>query len=538
MTSTNQSSVKASANAPTLSKYGQQRLVDGEKMYHVQKHMGDAYHPERNPKDFTYGSSLYGSTPLRHALSHVFNKYFSPHIPVMPDHLILGSGLLSVISQLARALIDPPRLGAGGEVLGGGGGGEVLEAAGGALMLVTPYYHGFDLSLSTQFGIPVVGVDVPLSSMFTPSEVSVYLTKAFLREKERGVKVQAVLLCNPHNPLGRCYPKEVVEAYLAFCEKWNLHLVSDEIYALSRFESGDVGEPEGFRSILSFDLSSITVPSAMCSTGDSPSPDSDLNSNSNSNLNDDPPNTNADADTKPTTIAINPNRVHMIYGMSKDFNCNGFRAGVLFSYNKDLLKSMLATSLFMLVSAPAARLWEVLLDDRPGSAPSSGSSGSTSTITSTSASTSNPNSTTNCTPKSSSNLDSSFTHSNSKHSNMNSENDTATPKSTLEWFIDRNTHLLQRAYEHVASWLKFHRVPYIPSNAGHFVMVDFGRVVFTREGLKGNRKLAGALGVDAYGLVGGKEKGSDDGKDHGGDGSKVRRPLFNPRPVLYDFSFK
>ncbi|OJI98039.1 hypothetical protein ASPVEDRAFT_441231 [Aspergillus versicolor CBS 583.65] len=32
---------------------------------------------------------------------------------------------------------------------------------------------------------------------------------------------------------GRCYTREVLEAYMGFCQKHNLHLITDESYALS-----------------------------------------------------------------------------------------------------------------------------------------------------------------------------------------------------------------------------------------------------------------------------------------------------------------
>jgi aspartate/methionine/tyrosine aminotransferase len=49
--------------------------------------------------------------------------------------------------------------------------------------------------------------------------------EALLEARERGVKVKGMLLCNPHNPLGRCYPKEVVERYLSLCKKYDIHFI-------------------------------------------------------------------------------------------------------------------------------------------------------------------------------------------------------------------------------------------------------------------------------------------------------------------------
>lgn len=42
-------------------------------------------------------------------------------------------------------------------------------------------------------------------------------------------------MCNPQNPLGRAYSRETLLAYAKFCEEKDLHLVSDEIYAMSTY---------------------------------------------------------------------------------------------------------------------------------------------------------------------------------------------------------------------------------------------------------------------------------------------------------------
>lgn len=43
-------------------------------------------------------------------------------------------------------------------------------------------------------------------------------------------QVKSFILCNPHNPVGRCYTKEEILEAAAFCEKHDLLLISDEIH--------------------------------------------------------------------------------------------------------------------------------------------------------------------------------------------------------------------------------------------------------------------------------------------------------------------
>lgn len=45
------------------------------------------------------------------------------------------------------------------------------------------------------------------------------------------------MLCSPQNPYGRTYDKETLLAYALFAEKHDLHLISDELYALSVYDN-------------------------------------------------------------------------------------------------------------------------------------------------------------------------------------------------------------------------------------------------------------------------------------------------------------
>jgi 1-aminocyclopropane-1-carboxylate synthase len=142
---------------------------------------------------------------------------------------------------------------------------------------------GFDPDMTIRARAEVVGVNVG------PDFSSPRTLDAFEAEHQRlaaaGKRVRAVMLCNPHNPLGFNYPRTTVRAYAAFCERHNLHLVCDEVYALSQFSNPDAGaeHEKTFTSVLAVDV----LKEARC----------------------------------------NPARVHVLYGMSKDFGSNGLRVG-------------------------------------------------------------------------------------------------------------------------------------------------------------------------------------------------------------------
>ena len=129
---------------------------------------------------------------------------------------------------------------------------------------------------------------------FSPEAVPKY-EKALQKAEAQGTKVRALLLCHPHNPLGKCYPRETIIGLMRLCNKYNIHLLSDEIYALSVY---DVPDPHAvkFESVMSFDSKEY----------------------------------------------INPEYLHLIYGYSKDLAASGLRLGVFHTHNKDLMAAMSA----------------------------------------------------------------------------------------------------------------------------------------------------------------------------------------------------
>jgi aspartate/methionine/tyrosine aminotransferase len=138
---------------------------------------------------------------------------------------------------------------------------------------------GFDFHFQIRAHVQPIAVSLPtLEAQFTLELISA-LEEAYDRASQ---PVRAVVLTNPHNPLGRCYPPELLEACILFCARRNLHFISDEVYALSTFSSADFPNRPcvPFTSVLSLDVAAIG--------GD-------------------------------------PSRVHMVWSLSKDFGCNGLR---------------------------------------------------------------------------------------------------------------------------------------------------------------------------------------------------------------------
>lgn len=258
-----------------------------------------AKHLRLDRTDLTYGTSLYGSTRLFAALERHFNRpVFSPVLPVTHEHIITGPGCGALLDQLFEHLADP--------------GQSVLVAA--------PYYNGFDADLATRSAVRCVAV---YSDRGDGTEEASFCGVSALRgfeEAVAGASASAVLVCNPHNPVGRCYDREALLEYGRFAQRHNLHLVFDEIYSLSTFATSDDRDPTSFISALAIDWRR-----------------------------------EADCD---------PARVHILTSASKDFGLNGLRLGVFISQHNEQLRAALKfTAKLYMVSSPADALWSALLND-------------------------------------------------------------------------------------------------------------------------------------------------------------------------------
>ncbi|KAJ5107102.1 hypothetical protein N7456_003777 [Penicillium angulare] len=162
------------------------------------------------------------------------SKQFSPHIPLHPSHVTVTSGVSNALECTAWGLFDE----------------------GDHLLVSRPYFNAFRTSFSTRAGVGLLEVKLGEIDAFSFAAVEHY-EEALLSARKEGITVKALLLCSPHNPLGRCYSEDVLREYMRLCGKYNLHLISDEIYALSVWESPDLPEATSFKSVLSIDTAGL-----------------------------------------------------------------------------------------------------------------------------------------------------------------------------------------------------------------------------------------------------------------------------------------
>ncbi|KAL4733013.1 pyridoxal phosphate-dependent transferase [Aspergillus similis] len=207
----------------------------------------------------SYNNGSMRTNALRKAVSHFLNRHFNPFRPVEQCHVLMTNGCSSAIEHLSWTFLNP---------------------------VVVPVEMG--------------AID-PLS----PEAVDLYERAAVEFEQRTGKRVRAVMLCNTHNPLGRCYPRGTVDGLMRLCQSRQMHLISDEIYALSVWENRVERDVpfEPFGSLLAMD----------------------------------------------TTGLIDAHLVHVLWGMSKDFGANGLRVGAVISQGKELNIAQKCLSLYSFV---------------------------------------------------------------------------------------------------------------------------------------------------------------------------------------------
>ena len=122
----------------------------------------------------------------------------------------------------------------------------------------------------------------------------------------------------PDRHAGRCYPKETLIAIMQFCQKHRLHLISDEIYACSVFDSGEEPEATPFTSVLSLD----------------------------------------------TDQYIDPRYLTVTYGLAKDFCAPGLKVGAIVTRSASVSSAVSDCLRFASPSGASVALARAMLGDR------------------------------------------------------------------------------------------------------------------------------------------------------------------------------
>ncbi|KAI5684417.1 hypothetical protein M9H77_05645 [Catharanthus roseus] len=211
-----------------------------------------------------------------------------------PKKLVLTAGATSANETLMFCLADP----------------------GDAFLLPTPYYPGFDRDLKWRTGAEIVPIHCNSSNGFRITESA--LEEAYQQAKKQNLKVKGVLVTNPSNPLGTTLSRKELNILLNFISSKGIHLISDEIY------SGTVFNSPKFISVMEVLLENNKY-------------------------------------RQNTEVW---NRVHIVYSLSKDLGLPGFRVGAIYSNDDMVVAAATKMSSFGLVSSQTQYLLSAILSDK------------------------------------------------------------------------------------------------------------------------------------------------------------------------------
>ncbi|XP_048401051.1 1-aminocyclopropane-1-carboxylate synthase-like protein 1 isoform X2 [Stegostoma tigrinum] len=212
---------------------------------------------------------------------------------LLSERIVVVNGCGSLFSSLSAVLCDP----------------------GDKILLPSPYYGVIKDDIFHYSAVkPLL---VHLESKVTDEETRPFqltvgkLENSMQIAKLQGTRVTAMILTNPHNPLGDIYSAKEMREFLEFANRYKLHVIVDEVYMLSIF-----GDVDSFQSVLSFDKL----------------PD--------------------------------PQRTHVMWGISKDFAASGIRVGTLYTENADVINALGQLASYHGVPGPTQHMVAQLLRDQ------------------------------------------------------------------------------------------------------------------------------------------------------------------------------
>jgi aspartate/methionine/tyrosine aminotransferase len=143
------------------------------------------------PNLFGYGASAPGLPELFSGLLALYNsKSFNPVIPVESSHIYFTSGCTTLLDQIFWTTCDE----------------------GDGVLIGRPSYGGFVADMTARCKLKPIHVSLKGKNPFSIEAVQNY-ERELHRAERAGTKVRMLILCQPHNPLGRYVTKSEYQEY-------------------------------------------------------------------------------------------------------------------------------------------------------------------------------------------------------------------------------------------------------------------------------------------------------------------------------------
>ncbi|CBK24288.2 uncharacterized protein [Blastocystis hominis] len=166
-----------------------------------------------HPDDNMYAPSYDGRAYLKKSFAHYLSSHvFKTNVSEKDVLVISGSG--AVMDVMGTALLNPAMDGNKSD----------------AFICITPCYNSFENNFTLRTGAVMYGADTMKNNYVVTDAI---LEEAYQKAEADGRKVKLLVFTNPNNPTGTVYSLDEMRTVLAFCRRHSIHLLSDEIYALS-----------------------------------------------------------------------------------------------------------------------------------------------------------------------------------------------------------------------------------------------------------------------------------------------------------------
>jgi aspartate/methionine/tyrosine aminotransferase len=297
-----------------LSRRGRALLEEPPRSNYSQAHLDrrvDEYHPESNPDGYI-GLCIAENKLVWPLIESRISDLRTPlaHSSICYDDMVGCPDFRSKLADFMTEHVHGRRFDID-QIAALAGTGAVLELlfyviadAGDAVLIPTPSYAGFWMDLETRDELEIVPVHTSADDDFTLTEE---LLDAAWDATER--PITAFVYTNPDNPRGTVADREQIEMVAAWCDRRDIHLVVDELYALSIHGDAEFVSAAQVRPTLS-------------------------------------------------------DNIHLVWAFSKDFGMSGLRCGVLVTENDAVMNGVTALSYWAAVSGETQHTLGDLISDR------------------------------------------------------------------------------------------------------------------------------------------------------------------------------